>query len=74
MTIQELQSKLNHSDMEVRTKTLQSLLKMGNHEAYGLLMYVAGNHFSQKRDEKLKSKLDIAENTIFSEARESRSR
>ena len=46
MTIQELQSKLNHSDMEVRTKTLQSLLKMGNHEAYGLLMYVAGNHFS----------------------------
>ena len=65
MTIQELQSKLNHSDMEVRAKTLQSLLKMGNHEAYGLLMYVAGNHFSPETRREAKKASLILQKTLF---------
>ncbi len=66
MTIQELQLKLNHSETKVRSETLSSLLQMGNHEAYGLLMYVAGNHFSpETRREARKASL-ILQKSLFS--------
>ena len=66
MTIQELQSKLDHSEIEVRRKTLNSLLQMGNHEAYGLLMYVAGNHFSPETRRDAKKASLILQKSLFS--------
>ncbi|MBW7875701.1 MAG: HEAT repeat domain-containing protein [Candidatus Cloacimonetes bacterium] len=48
MNIEALQINLVHQDAHVRSQTLTSLLKLGNHEAYGLLMFAAHNHFSSE--------------------------
>ncbi len=48
MNIEALQINLVHQDAHVRSNTLSSLLKLGNHEAYGLLMFAAHNHFSSE--------------------------
>lgn len=46
MKIQELQRMLNHSEPKTRDQALAELMELCNHEAYGLLMFAASNHFS----------------------------
>ncbi len=65
MSIQKLQSKLNHSEMKVRSETVSFLLEMSNHEAYGLLMYAAGNHFSPETRREAKKASLILQKSLF---------
>lgn len=67
MAIQELQSRLNHSDPNIRNETLKSLLEMANHEAYGLLMYTASNHFSPETRRSARKASLLLQKTLFSD-------
>ena len=74
MSIQELQLKLNHSETKIRSETISSLLKMNNHEAYGLLMYAAGNHFSPETRREAKRATLILQKTLFPSAEQKTSK
>ena len=66
MAIQELQSKLNHINPEIRDQVIQSLLELSNHEAYGLLMYAANNHFSPETRRNAKKASLLMQKNLFS--------
>ena len=67
MRIQELQQSLNHSEEAERHKALSDTLALGSHEAYGLLMYAAHNHFSPETRAKARKASLILQKALFGE-------
>jgi HEAT repeat protein len=67
MQIQTLQQSLNHSDEAKRHKALSATLALGNHEAYGLLMYAAHNHFSPETRAQARKASLILQKSLFGE-------
>lgn len=66
MAIQELQLKLNHITPEIRDQVIKSLLELANHEAYGLLMYAANNHFSPETRRSARKASLLLQKQLFS--------
>jgi len=67
MSIQELQRQLNQSEPKTRQKALSDLLNLGNHEAYGLLMFAASNHFSPDTRREAKKLSLVLQKRLFSQ-------
>ncbi|MBT3785434.1 HEAT repeat domain-containing protein [bacterium] len=67
MSIQNLQRQLNHSEPKTRQDALTQILNLGNHEAYGLLMFTATNHFSPDTRREAKKFSLLLQKRLFSQ-------
>jgi HEAT repeat protein len=66
MNIQELQKLLNSQEKTVRHKALVQLLQLGSHEAYGILMFAANNHYSPETRHEAKKASLLLQKKLFS--------
>lgn len=67
MSINELQSQINNPELTVRHQALKQLVKLSNHESYGLLMYISNNHFSPETRHEAKKGSLIVQKALFSD-------